>query len=169
MPLMCIGYKMDIVKKEEIVKRALVADIISDMYFSKITNFYKNEYDRNILSDTVSFMYEGTDTFSHLIIMAESTKLEDLQKDLFEYIEVIKNKEVDEELFETIKNNKIGAMVNISDNLSVSYRRIIDSILCDIDIYSDVNLINYITKEDVKDFLQLLTEDKRVVSIINPK
>ncbi len=169
MPLVCIGYKMDVVKKEEIVKRALIADIISDMYFSKITDFYKNEYERNILSDTVSFMYEGTDTFSHLIIMTESTKLEDLQKDLFNYIEKIKSMEVDEELFETIKNNKIGTMVNISDNLSVSYRRIIDSILCDIDIYSDVRLLNNITKDDIKEFLQLLSDDKRVISIINPK
>lgn len=169
MPLMCVGYKLNVVKKEEIVKRALIADIISDMYFSKITDFYKMEYDKSVLSDSISFMYEGTDTFSHVILTAESTKMEELQKDLFEYIEQIKNEDVDEELFETIKNNKIGTMVSISDNLSVSYRRIIDSILCDIDIYCDVDLLKDITKEDVKEFLQLLSEDSKVVSVINPK
>jgi len=169
MPLMCVGYKLDVVKKEEIVKRALIADIISDMYFSKITDFYKMEYDKSVLSDSISFMYEGTDTFSHIILTAESTKMDELQKDLFEYIEKIKSEDVDEELFETIKNNKIGTMVSISDNLSVSYRRIIDSILCDIDVYCDVDLLKDISKEDVKEFLQLLSEDSKVVSVINPK
>lgn len=169
MPLMCVGYKLDVVKKEEIVKRALIADIISDMYFSKITDFYKMEYDKSVLSDSISFMYEGTDTFSHIILTAESTRMDELQKDLFEYIEKIKSENVDEELFETIKNNKIGTMVSISDNLSVSYRRIIDSILCDIDVYCDVDLLKDITKEDVNAFLQLLSEDSKVISVINPK
>lgn len=169
MPLMCIGYKLDIVEKEEIVKRALVADIVSDMYFSKITDFYKKEYDKGILSESVSLMYEGTDTFSHVLISTESTKIDELQKDLFEYIDEIKKNEIDEELFETVKNNKIGSLVSVSDSLNVSYRRIIDSILCGIDVYSDVNLIKDITKNDVKDFLNLLCEENRVVSIINPK
>lgn len=169
MPLICIGYKLDIVKKEEIVKRALVADIVSDMYFSKITEFFKDEYDKGVLSDSLSFMYEGTDTFSHVIISTESTKINELQKDLFEYIDKIKNIDVDEELFGIVKNNKIGSLVSVSDNLNVSYRRIIDSILCGIDVYSDVNLIKSITKDDVKEFLNLLSEENRVVSIINPK
>lgn len=169
MPLICIGYKLDIVKKEEIVKRALVADIVSDMYFSKITEFFKDEYDKGVLSDSLSFMYEGTDTFSHVIISTESTKINELQKDLFEYIDKIKNIDVDEELFGIVKNNKIGSLVSVSDNLNVSYGRIIDSILCGIDVYSDVNLIKSITKDDVKEFLNLLSEENRVVSIINPK
>ena len=169
MPLICIGYKLDIVKKEEIVTRALVADIVSDMYFSKITEFFKDEYDKGVLSDSLSFMYEGTDTFSHVIISTESTKINELQKDLFEYIDKIKNIDVDEELFGIVKNNKIGSLVSVSDNLNVSYGRIIDSILCGIDVYSDVNLIKSITKDDVKEFLNLLSEENRVVSIINPK
>lgn len=168
MPLMCVGYKLDIVEKEEIVKRALVADIVSDMYFSKISEFFKQEYNKGVLTDRVSLMYEGTDTFSHVILSAESTKVDELQQDLFAYINKIKDEEVDTELFETIKNNKIGSLVSISDSLNVSYRRIIDSILCDIDVYADVNIINDITKDDVKEFLNLLVDDKRVVSLIKP-
>lgn len=168
MPLMCVGYKLDIVHKEEIVKRALVADIISDMYFSKISEFFKTEYDKGVLTDKIAFMYEGTDTFSHVILSSESTKINELQKDLFQYINKIKNENIDEELFKTIKNNKIGALVSISDSLNVSYRRIIDSILCGIDVYADVNLINDITKDDVKEFLNMLVDEKRVVSLVMP-
>lgn len=169
MPLMCIAYKMDVVKKEEIIKRALVADIISDMYFSKITDFYKEEYEKGILSDVISIMYEGSDTFSHVIISAESIRMDELKNDLFTYIEKIKNQEIDEELFEIVKNNKIGGLVNSSDSLSISYRRIIDSILSDIDVYSDVKLLNEINKEDVKEFLNYLNDENRVISMIEPK
>ncbi len=167
MPKLCMGYKLDVVEKEEIIKRQVLCDIISDLYFSKITSFFENEYNLGVLSEPVNFDFEGTSSFSHVIISAESTKIDILKKDILDYINKIKKEDIDLEMFEVIKKKKIGNIIKSSDNLNVSYRRIIESLLEEVDIYSDVKILENITPKDIKDFLQLLDEDKLVFSIIN--
>ncbi len=167
MPKLCMGYKLDVVEKEEIIKRQVICDIISDLYFSRITTFFEKEYNMGVLSEPINFDYEGTSSFSHVIISAESTKIDILKKDILEYINKIKKEDIDLEMFEVIKKKKIGNIIKSSDNLNVSYRRIIQSLLEEVDIYSDVNILENIIPKDIKDFLQLLDEDKLVFSIIN--
>ena len=169
MPQLCIGYKLDVVKDKEIVKRSIICDIISDLYFSKITPFFEEEYNKGILSDVVNFDYEGSSSFSHIIISAYSTNIEELKKDLTNYLDEIKTKDVDDDMFELIKKKKIGDLIKKADNLNVCYRRIIDSALNNYDVYEDVNILNNITKEDIKEFLKLLDNEKQVFSILKQK
>jgi predicted Zn-dependent peptidase len=167
MPQICIGYKLKPVCGKNIIKRALLTDIISDMYFSKMTDFFQNEYEKEILNDKIYLSYEAENSFSHIIFSAESLKLDLLESDLIDYINDIKTRKIDEKLFTQVKNNKIGAMILSSDYISNSYRRIIDSILTDTDIYEDLDIIKKITVDDVYNFLSELKDDKKVISITN--
>lgn len=167
MPQVCLGYKLNIVKGKEIIKRAIIADIVSKMYFSKLSNFYEVEYNKKILNDEVIISYEGSNTFSHIMVLAESTDVDLLKSDLLEYIEKIKKSEIDEVLFNEVKKSKIGTTIMYNDSLSSCYRRIIDAILVDVDIYSDVNIVENITTNDVKEFLQLFDENYMCTSIID--
>lgn len=166
MPQICIGYKLKPKQSKDIIKRAIITDIISDMYFSRITEFYKKEYDTGILTDKIYLSYEAEDTFAHLMFMSESLKLDELEKDLIEYINKIKTEKVDEELFNQVKNNKIATMILTSDSISNSYRRIIDSILTNTNIYDDITIAKEITINDIQRFLSELDDKKRVVSIV---
>lgn len=169
MPQLCIGYKLNIVTESEIVKRSLVCDIISDLYFSKITPFFEKEYEKGILSDVLTFGYEGTATFAHAILFASSTNIDKLKFDLCEYLEEIKQQDIDTEMFELIKKKKIGELIRRADNLNISYRRIIESSLNSFDIYEDVKILKDLNKEDIKQFLNLLDVSKQVISIIREK
>ena len=166
MPQICIGYKLKPKQSKDIIKRAIITDIISDMYFSRITEFYKKEYDSGILTDKIYLSYEAEDTFAHLMFMSESLKLDELEKDLIEYINKIKTEKIDEELFNQVKNNKIATMILTSDSISNSYRRIIDSILTNTNIYDDITIAKEITIDDIQRFLSELDDKKRVVSIV---
>ena len=166
MPQICIGYKLMPKQGKDIIKRAIITDIISDMYFSRITNFYQKEYDNGILTDKIYLSYEAEDTFAHLMFMSESLKLEELEKDLIEYINKIKTEKLDEKLFNQVKSNKIATMILNSDSISNSYRRIIDSILTNTNIYDDINIAKEVTIKDVEEFLKELDNKKRVVSIV---
>ena len=169
MPQLCIGYKLRPKQGKEIIKRAIITDIISDMYFSKITEFYKKEYDNNIINDRINLSYEAEETFSHLLFMSESLHIDVLENDLITYINEIKNKEIDEELFNKVKENKIATMILNSDYISNSYRRIIDSILTKTKIYDDISIAKEITKEDISNFLLELNNKKMVVSTLENK
>ncbi len=169
MPLLCIGYKLDVVDEYQNIKRQIMCEIISDLYFSKISDFYEEEYKKGFISDEISFDYEGTDNFSHVIISSSSTKIEELKKDIIKYIEEIKDQNINEENFELIKRKKIGYNEFSADNLNSSYRRIIEHALYGEELYSDIKILNEITKEDIKDFLNILSNDKQVISIVKEK
>ena len=163
---LCIGYKLDIVKKDEIIKRQIVADMISDIYFSKLSKFFKEQYNLGLISDEISFGYEGTKYFSHVVVMAESKDAKTLSNNISYYIERIKNEEVDDELFTLTKNKKLGEAILMSDSLDSSYRRTIDTIILGADLYKDIDILKTVSKDDIKDFLKLLDNDTNMVTSI---
>lgn len=169
MPQICIGYKLDVVQGKEIMKRSIICDIISDLYFSKMTDFFEREYSKGILSDVVSVDYEGSTSFSHVIVSGYSSNINVLKEDLSEYLCEIRKNEINEEMFNLIKNKMIGELIRRADNLNVSYRRIIESLLNNYDVYEDVKILNDLNKNDIKEFLEYLTDDKKVISILNQK
>ena len=169
LPQLCIGYKLDLAEGKEILKNEIIVNIISDMYFSKQSDFFEKEYNSGKVNDSIDMQYEGSDSFSHVIISTLSTKIDEVEKDILEYIEKIKNMPVDDEMFNIIKKKKIGEAVLSSDNLNVSYRRIIDSILNKTDVYYQIEVLKGITKEDIRNFLNKLTIDNQVSSKIISK
>lgn len=169
LPGLCIGYKLDLCSGKDIIKNECIADIISDMYFSRLSNFYEEEYNKGYINEEIDFIYEGSETFSHLVISATSTNIDELEMDILEYMKKIKSEDIDEELFEIIKRKKIGENILNSDRLGVSYRRIIDSILNNVPTYYDVEMYNSIASKDIKDFLDKLDENYRVTSKIISK
>lgn len=166
LPQLCIGYKLDLARNEEIVKNEIIVSIISDMYFSKQSDFFEKEYNSGKINGFIDMQYEGSDTFSHVIISTTSTDIEGIEKDILEYITQIKNTPIDKELFEVIKRKKIGEAILSSDSLNVSYRRVIDSILDDTNVYADMEILKNINENDIKEFLNKLNEVNRVSSKI---
>lgn len=169
MPLLCIGYKLEVVNEYQNLKRQIISEMISDIYFSKISDFYESEYNKGIIADEISFDYEGTDNFSHVIISASSTKVDELKEDVIQYIKKIKSEEVDLEKFNLVKKKKIGYTEFSADNLNSSYRRIIEHSLYGEELYSDLKILKDITPDDIKEFLNILSDEKQVVSIVKSK
>ena len=84
LPQLCIGYKLDLAKNEEIVRNEIIVSIISDMYFSKQSDFFEKEYNSGKINGFIDMQYEGSDTFSHVIISTTSTDIEGIEKDILE-------------------------------------------------------------------------------------
>lgn len=169
LPQLCIGYKLPLSSGEDITKNEIIVSIISDMFFSKQSDFFEKEYNEGKVNGSIDMQYEGSDTFSHVILSTTSTDIDIIENDLLNYIEEIKEKEIDEELFEIIKRKKIGEAILSSDSLNVSYRRVIDSILSNTRVYADIEILKGITSKDIKEFLHKLNEDNRVSSKIIAK
>lgn len=169
LPQICLGYKLNLASGKEITKNEILVSIISDMYFSKQSDFFENEYNSGKVNSTIDMQYEGSESFSHVLISTTSTNIDEVERDILDYIERIKNEPINEELFETIKRKKIGELILSSDNLNITYRRIIDSILNKTNVYLDIEILNNLSSEDVKEFLNMLDENKRVSSKITSK
>lgn len=165
-PKLCLGYKLPVVTGKENIKRCIIADIIDTIYFSRLSEFFKDEYDKGLILEPLSFEYEGNYDFSHILISADTKDEEILKEDLKEYINKIKKEEIDEELFEKIKKRNLGILLMESDRLSNCYKRIINSILENTQIYEDIDILENISKEDIYNFFELLNNDLSVISIV---
>jgi predicted Zn-dependent peptidase len=166
MPQMCIGYKLKKLSDNNIIKANIISEFVSEMYFSKMSNFFKEHYDKGLISEPLSVDFEGSNTFAHIIISGSSLHIDKLKTIVLNYVEKIKNSEIDEKLFNKIKKKKIGESIILSESLNSSYRRIIESILNKSNLYEDIEFLNDIKTEDIKEFLKNFDDKLRVVSII---
>ena len=169
LPQLCIGYKLPLCSGYDIQKNEVLADVVGEMYFSKQSDFFVKMYNSGKVNSSIDLQYEGSKYFSHIMLMTTTTNIDEVQKDILEYINKIKVEDVDKELFEIVKRKKIGETILSADSLNIAYRRIIDSILYDTDTYVDVEILEKLTPQDIKEFLNNLREDNQVTSKILPK
>lgn len=169
MPQMCIGYKLGKLSNNDIIKADIISEFISEMYFSKMSHFFKEQYDNGLISDPLSVDFDGSNTFAHVIISGSSLYIDKLKSIVLDYIEKIKTSEIDELLFNKIKKKKIGESIILSESLNSSYRRIIESILNKNDVYKDMEFLNEITPQHIKEFLKRFESNLRVISVIKSK
>lgn len=168
MPMICMGYKLDVVKNDEIIKRQLLADIVSELYFSRSSDFFEEEYKKGIINDPVEFELEATKEFSHALLIASSEKIDVLKDDILKYIENIKLNRIDHSKFELIKKKMIGSQIAFIDNYNYTYRKIIDSIVNETNLYGETKILKEINENDIKEFLKLFTLDNLTISTIYP-
>ena len=129
MPMICMGYKLDVVKNDEI---------------------------------------EATKAFSHALLIASSEKIDVLKDDILKYIENIKLNRIDHSKFELIKKKMIGSQIALIDNYNYTYRKIIDSIVNETNLYGETKILKEINENDIKEFLKLFTLDNLTISTIYP-
>lgn len=169
-PAECVGFKLKVLKGKESVKAMAFSDIINDVCFSTTSKFYQELYKQGVIISEPDFSFESGREFSHVVISAYVLDTKEYEEKLFEYIENLKQNGIDEERFKIILNKKKGEMIYNSERLTWIYRSIIESVIQDIDVYEEANVLNSITKEDVDLFIrENLNMDKCCISKVMPK
>ena len=92
-----------------------------------------------------------------------------MKKDIINYIEKIKDDEINIDKFNLVKKKKIGYTEFSADNLNSSYRRIIEHSLYGEDLYCDIKILKEIKPEDIKEFLKNLNVENQVISVVKGK
>ncbi|MBR1883501.1 MAG: insulinase family protein [Clostridia bacterium] len=166
MPLINIGFKEEIALKNDVVKMDILSQIVSEMYLAKNSDFYEKMYNKEMVSDYMYMFYEGAKEYSHLILTTESKCPKKAAEEIKKYVINLKNEKIDEELLEITKKQLLGEFIMKSEDPHNSYRRIIDTILNENDLYYSIELLKNVTVLDVKEFLNKLNEENCTVSIV---
>ncbi len=166
MPQINMGFKLDVRKKNDMVKTDILCQIISEMYFSKTSDFYEKMYNENIITDDMALFFEGTKEFSHVLIMTESKVPNDATNKIGEYIINLKSAKIDEELLQITKNKLLGEFIMKSEDPNNCYRRVIDSVLNENDLYYNIEILKNASAEDIKQLLNNFNKENMVISIV---
>ena len=170
MPIECIGFKMNPCSGKESVKAAIISDMISQICFSTSSDFYERLYNEGIIISEPDFTFESGRDFSHVLISSYVLDDERFDTEVKNYIAALKDHGVDQEKFDIMLKKKKGELIYNSEKLTWIYRSIIESVIQNIDVYDEINIINSITKNDVDKFIkENLDFDKMCISKVLPK
>ena len=153
-PVEYIGFKLKPQQGKESVKATIITDLINDICFSASSDFYEELYKEGIVVSEPYLAFESGREFSHIIISAYVTNIEKFESKIKEYILKLKQNGVDNERFNIMLKKKKGESIYNSEKLSWIYRSIIESVIQDIDVYDEINLLKTITKQDVDLFIK---------------
>ncbi len=164
-PVEYIGFKIKPQQGKESVKATIITDLINDICFSTSSDFYEELYKEGIIVSEPYLAFESGREFSHIIISAYVTNIEKFETKTKEYILKLKQNGVDDERFNIMLKKKKGETIYNSEKLSWIYRSIIESVIQEIGVYDEINLLKTITKQDVDTFIKEYFDfDKMAVS-----
>ncbi len=170
MPIECIGFKMKPISGKDSVKTMIISDIINDVCFSTSSEFYEELYNDGILISEPEFSFESGRNFSHIVISSFVLDTSKFESKIKSYIKKLKEQGINEERFKIMLKKRQGEVIYNSEKLTWIYRSIIESVIQNINVYDEVELVNDITKEDVDNFIKNnLDFDKMCISRVLPK
>lgn len=170
MPYICIGFKHKANKGKENIKNAVIVDIINDVCFSGLSDFYEQMYNDGIINDPIQISYECGVDFAHTIIFATSKMHKECEIRLKDYVSKLRLEGIDAKLFDIVKKKKIGEHIAETEDLMAIHRQIIDSIIQETPIYEGYEVLEKITLEDINKFIkENLTESNMSVSKVIEK
>ena len=168
MPIITYGFKLKPKNGLESLKEKLVISIIESMYFSKLSKFYEEMYDKNIIDIPLDLSYESGKNYAILLLTAQTKEKEKIKICINNYLKEINTKKFDKELFENVKREKYGDLIYSYDNIDTFWREAIMQELFDIPVFSAIEMLNNITEEDIKKTLiEAFQNSDMVMSIID--
>lgn len=169
MPLFIIGYK-DTISVENQIKKDLALEIIFNILIGDSTELYQTLYEEGLLQTEPTFIYENSNTYSHVLIEGQSQQYDEVIKRIEAGIEKLKQNGIQDEVFERTKKKLYGEFVksyNDAGNIATSFVQ---------NYFRDINPLDYfeefngLTKEYTMQILNsVFQKDKKVVSIVKSK
>ena len=118
-PLLQIGWKdRRLFDGRKIVIRELACAFLLDIMFGKTSEFFEEVYDQGLTDDLI-FSYEAWPDYGFTIVSAETEKPEILKEMIFEQVERIRTRGLDEQDFERKKNAALGRFITMFRSFEV--------------------------------------------------
>ena len=170
MPYICIGFKHTKQDGNTNIKNTVMVDLINEMCFSTMSDFYEELYTKSIVNEPMQLSYECGEDFAHTMLFIAAKNYNVCEKYVKDYIAKLKVTGVDSNLFEMVKKKKLGEYIHQTEDLMAIHRQIIDSIIQKTNVYEEMNVIESISKQDVDEFINTyLKEENMVISRVIEK
>ena len=171
MPLFVIGIKdLEFENQENIVKKHIAIEIILNMLIGKSSKAYKKLYENGIIMSEPYTEYEFEKTYAHIAITGQSKQPKEVLKELQEQIREFKEKGLDKEHFNRIKNMIYGGYIKEYNDVSSITRMFISDYFKGINSFDYLENFNQVTKEYTENVLkEVFKEENTIISIVKGK
>ena len=163
MPLFMIGYR-DYLVNEDKVKKDTALKIIFNSLLGKCSKAYKELYEKGLLMSELSFDFEYSDIYSHVLFSGESKNPDEVYSKI---TNTLKNEKITKEDFERSKKRIFGEFVTTFDDVEEIGRTLLSDKMHNINTIETADKIQNITYEYTKEIQQkMFDNDESVISIV---
>lgn len=170
MPYISFGFKLLPNKGIDNKINRIITKIIECAYFSKMSDLYEKMYKEGIINDDIELEYGYGKDYSYLVILGCSLDIERYRYEVIKKINDLKQNGISKDLFEIARNKMLGEQIYEMEDLMSISRQVIDSVIQETKIFSDMQILKDIQMEDVNKFIEkAFKKDNMVESIVNSK
>lgn len=168
-PLFHIGFKEKPLDGIELIRISACRELLLELIAGEDTEFYRREYDANLLNQTFSTeLFTGPGYFV-TIFDGESKNPQKLYDDLKEEIREYKRNGFTQEQFLRAKRSIYGRYVRSFNNVESVASSLISAHFSGVDVYDPIETVAALTYEQVKECLEhSFDEEYSAISIIAP-
>ena len=161
-PLFDIGIKDNNISKDPIerLKKAAGMSVLNEMLFSKSSSLFNELYDEGLVSGNFDYCYTVSSSFAFNEISGESSDPEKVYSRIQEYIGEMREKGLDEEVYDRCKKVIYADFLKTFDNTEEIACELMSYIFEDCDMFDYAEVIKDLTFEDVKKLLNTMFDDR---------
>ncbi len=170
-PTLWVGFKDTALPadSEERVKRAMILNMANDILFGESSHFYRELYDRGILSRNFSVCYESLTDCGHTIFGGQTDEPETLLSALREEMARLQREPIAREDFERCRRVHYAEYVRDFDSTEEIASAILDSVIDGVELFRTGEMLRGITYEEVlREASLFFTEENLSTVVLEP-
>lgn len=167
-PMFCFGYKENADRKPT-VKERVCTGILLEMIAGDASPLYEELINEGLINDEFSFEYFTGEGYSAVIFEGESQNPKKVAEKIKREIERLKTDGINKKLFSAVRCGMYGNAIRVFNSVEGIAMQFVDCTTKGSGLFDEIKYLKSVTAEDVYKRLNLLENDKTVLSVINPK
>lgn len=167
-PLFCFGYKETAEKPERTVKEKICTALLIEIIAGDASPLYSRLVNEGLINDEFSSEYFNGYGYSAVIFEGESSDPKRVAEALKEEVERLKAEGIDKKLFSAVRCGMYGNAVRMFGNVESIAMQLADCAMNGSGLFDCIKYLKSVTVEDVYKRLNMLDNEKTVLSVINP-
>lgn len=167
-PMFCFGYK-ERADRKPTVKERVCTGILLEMIAGDASPLYEELINEGLINDEFSFEYFTGEGYSAVIFEGESQNPKMVAEKIKQEIERLKTDGINKKLFSAVRCGMYGNAIRVFNSVEGIAMQFVDCATNGSGLFDEIKYLKSVTAEDVYKRLNLLENDKTVLSVINPK
>ena len=167
-PMFCFGYKLDCDNPETSMKEKVCTALLLNLIAGDASELYKRLINKGLINDEFSFEHFTGYGYRAVIFEGESSDPKQVAEEIKAEITALKEKGINKKLFAAVRRAMYGDAIRVFNNVEGIAMQLCDCAMGNHNLFDEIKYLKSITADDVLKRLNLLENDKTVLSVINP-
>lgn len=169
LPMFCFGYKETVQKPKRSLKEKICTEMLLEILAGNASPLYERLINEGLINDQFGAEYFNGYGYSAVLFEGESVDPERVSEEIKAEITHLKEHGFDKKLFASVQRAMYGDALRRFNSVDGIAMQMVDCAMNDTGLFDELKYLRSITADDLLKRLELLDNEKTVLSVIIPK